>query len=213
MIYLAQERSPAMEQPYVLFPKAAFDIIAVAASAGGLRTIRSVLSPFPCDFPAAIMIVQHLDPHRHSMLPSILARSTQLKVTEAGNGDTLTPGHVYVAPPDWHLTIRPDGKVALTQTELVRFLRPSADLLFESVAAFSKTRAIAVVLSGTGSDGTRGIKKIKEMGGMVLVQDLASAEFNGMPHSAIDTGLADYILPLDNISSTILSLVTRGAVA
>jgi two-component system chemotaxis response regulator CheB len=202
-----------MEHPDVLFPNAAFDIIALAASAGGLRSIRSVLSPFPRDFPAAFMIVQHLDPHHYSLVPRILARSTLLQVKEALNNEVIAPGHAYVAPPDWHLTIRPNGTVALTQTELVRYLRPSADLLFESVGAYIKTRAIAVVLSGTGRDGSRGIEKIKEMGGIVLVEDLASAEFNGMPHSAIATGLVDFILPPEKIAATILSLVTRGVIA
>jgi two-component system chemotaxis response regulator CheB len=106
--------------------------------------------------------------------------------------------------------VNPDGTLTLAQSELVHFVRPSADLLFESVAASYKERAIAVVLTGTGSDGTMGVQAIKKMGGTVLAQDEATAEFFGMPGAAIQTGSVDFILPLREIPSALVTLVTTG---
>jgi two-component system chemotaxis response regulator CheB len=193
----------------VHFSNAAFDVVALAASAGGLTALSQVLSGLPGDFPAAIVVVQHLDRHHRSLMADILSRRTVLHVQQAAEGDRLTPSTVYVAPPDRHLLVNPDGSLSLSQTELVHFVRPSADLLFESVAASYKDRAIAVVLSGTGSDGAMGVQAIKKMEGKVIVQDEKTAEFFGMPGAAIHTGQVDFILPLHEISATLVALVTQ----
>jgi two-component system, chemotaxis family, protein-glutamate methylesterase/glutaminase len=189
------------------FTNAAFDIVAIAASAGGLTAILKVLSTLPAKFPAAIAIVQHLAPGHPSFMAEILSRRTDITVKQAEEGDFLTPGTAYVAPPNRHLLVNGDGTLSLSQSELVHFLRPSADLLFESVAATYKDRAIAVVLTGTGSDGAMGVEAIKKMGGTIIVQDVKTAEFSGMPSAAIQTGNVDFILPLDEISSTLVTLV------
>ncbi len=186
---------------------AAFDIVAIAASAGGLTAIVKVLSTLPAKFPGAIAIVQHLAPEHPSFMAEILSRHTVLTVKQAQEGDRLTPGTAYVAPPNRHLLVNGDGTLSLSQSELVHFLRPSADLLFESVAATYKERAIAIVLSGTGSDGAMGVEAIKRMGGTVIVQDLKTAEFPGMPSAAIQTGNVDFILSLNEISSTLVTLL------
>lgn len=186
-----------------------FEVVALAASAGGLRALVAVLEEIPDDFPAAIVVVQHLDPRHPSLIAGILNRHCALPVREASNGETLRQGQVYVAPPDHHLLINRGGIVSLTQTELVHFVRPSADLLFESLAASYKERAIAVVLSGTGQDGAMGVRAIKKMGGAVLVQDARTAEFSGMPEAAIQTDCVDRVLPLSKIASTLVELVTR----
>ena len=187
-----------------------FDIVAVAASAGGLTALIEVLTDLPTDFKAAIVIVQHLDPRHPSLMAEILSRRTVLKVIQAKEGDKLTPGTVYIAPPNNHLLINGDGKVSLSQSEMVHFLRPSADLLFESVAASYQARAIAVVLSGTGTDGAMGVEAIKKMGGTVIVQDAKTAEFPGMPAAAIKTGNVDFILPLAEISLALRTLIMSG---
>jgi two-component system, chemotaxis family, protein-glutamate methylesterase/glutaminase len=153
------------------FPNAAFDVVALAASAGGLTALSHVLSALPSDFPAAVVVVQHLDPRHRSLMADILSRRTALRVKQAEEGDVLTPAMVYIAPPNRHLLVNPDGTLSLSQSELVHFVRPSADLLFESVAASYKDRAIVVVLTGTGSDGAMGVQAIKKMGGTVIVQD------------------------------------------
>ena len=172
----------------VKFGEAAYDVIAVAASAGGVTALRRVLAPLPERFPAAIVVVQHLDPRHRSLLVDILSRRTALHVVQAEAGDILRPGTVYIAPPDRHLLIDPGRKISLSQSELVHFVRPSADLLFESVAATCRDRAIGVVLTGTGTDATMGVRAIK-------------------------TGEVDFVLPLGEIPSALETLVIKGMVA
>jgi two-component system, chemotaxis family, protein-glutamate methylesterase/glutaminase len=184
-----------------------FDIVALASSAGGFRALTEVLAPLPEGFPVPLMIVQHLDRRHSSLIAQILSRRTRLGVVEAENGATVKPGCVYVAPPDRHLLVNGDRTISLTQTELVHFVRPSADLLFESVAAAFGDRAIAVVLTGMGKDGSMGINAIKKMGGTVIAQDEGTSEFFGMPAAAIQTGSVDFVLPLEDISSALISLV------
>jgi two-component system, chemotaxis family, protein-glutamate methylesterase/glutaminase len=192
------------------FPNAAFDIVALASSAGGLAALSTVLGALPPEFPAAAVVVQHLDPRHRSLMAEILSRRTALKVKQAEEGDTLRPGTVYIAPPNRHLLVNPDSTLSLSQSQLVHFLRPSADLLFESVAASYQDRAIAVVLTGTGTDGTMGVQAIKKMGGTVIAQDEATAEFFGMPGAAIQTRNVDFVLPLGEIASALVLLVTKG---
>ncbi len=203
MIQMAEDANNHPPQ----FTNAAFDIVAIAASAGGLTALVKVLSTLPAEFPAAIAIVQHLAPEHRSLMAEILSRRTVLRVKQAEEGDFLAPGTAYIAPPNRHLLVNGDGTLSLSQSELVHFLRPSADLLFESVAATYKNRAIAIVLTGTGSDGAMGVEAIKKMGGTVIVQDVKTAEFSGMPSAAIQTGNVDFILPLDEISSALLILI------
>lgn len=184
-----------------------FEIVALAASAGGLRALTDVLATLPADFRAALVVVQHLDPRHRSLMAEILSRRTALRVQEAHEGDALQPGVAYIAPPNRHLLVNPDATLSLSQTELVHFVRPSADLLFESVAASFRERAIAVVLSGTGRDGAMGVKAIKKMGGTVIVQDEKTSEYFGMPDAAQQTGMADFVLPLPEIAPALQTLV------
>ena len=190
---------------------AAFDIVAMAASAGGLTALSRVLTDLPGDFPAAIVVVQHLDPRHRSLMATILSRRTSLQVKQAEEGEHVVAATVYIAPPNRHLLVNPDGTLSLSQSELVHFVRPSADLLFESVAASYRERAIAVVLTGTGSDGVMGVQAIKKMGGTVIAQDEATAEFFGMPSAAIQSGSVDFVLPLDEIAAALIALVVKGA--
>jgi len=185
----------------------------LAASAGGLQALSTVLAGLPPTFPAAILVVQHLDRRHRSMMAEILSRRSLLKVKQAEQGEVVVRGTVYVAPPDEHLLVGPSGAISLSHAELVHFVRPSADLLFESVAASFREGAIAVVLSGTGIDGAMGVKAIKKMGGTVIAQDEASAAFFGMPGAAVKTGNVDFILPLNRIAEKLISLVTAREAA
>lgn len=185
----------------------AFDIVALAASAGGLGALREILANLPVDFPAALVVVQHLDPKHPSLLAVILDRRTSLHVQEATETDVLRPGTVFIAPPNRHLLVNADGSLALTQSKLVHFVRPSADLLFESVAASFGSRAIGVVLTGTGSDGAIGVQAIKEKGGIIIVQDKATSDFSSMPDAALQTGAVDFVLPLNQIAPQLVRLV------
>lgn len=187
-----------------------FEIVAFAASAGGLNALSQVLAAIPADFPAAIVVVQHLDPRHRSLIVDILAKRTALAVRQAEEGDLIVPGNVYIAPPNRHLLANPDGTLSLTQSELVHFVRPSADLLFESTAASFRDRAIAVVLSGTGTDGSMGLSAIKKTGGTVIVQDAKSSQFSGMPQAALLTGNVDFVLPLEEIAPALVKLVVPG---
>jgi len=191
------------------FAGAAFDVVALASSAGGIAALSEILGSLPGEFPAAIVVVQHLDPRHRSLMADILRRRTALLVVQAAEGDHIRAGTVYSAPPDRHLLVNANGTLSLSHSELVHFVRPSADLLFESVAASYRTRAIAVVLTGTGSDGSMGIGAIKKMGGTVVAQDQASAEFSGMPGAAIRSGNADFVLPLDEIAPALVTLVMK----
>jgi two-component system, chemotaxis family, protein-glutamate methylesterase/glutaminase len=188
-----------------------FEIVALAASAGGLRALTDVLSALPRDFPVALVVVQHLDPRHRSLMAEILGKRTSLLVKEARDGDALAPGLALIAPPNRHLLVNPDRTLSLSQSELVHFVRPSADLLFESTAAAYKERAIAVVLSGAGRDGAMGVRAIKKMGGTVIVQDEKTSQFFGMPGAAQQTGLVDFILPLPEIAPALRTLVTGEA--
>jgi len=185
----------------------AFEIVAVASSAGGLAALTSLLSGLPASFPAPVLLVQHLDPRHKSLLADMLSRCTELPVKMAEDGDRLTGGSVFIAPPNHHLLVDPGGTLSLTQSELIHFLRPSADILFESVANGFPARAIAVVLSGTGSDGAKGVKAIKSTGGTVIAQDEDTSEFFGMPSAAIATGSVDIVLPLALIAPALVRLM------
>jgi len=207
------DNEPRPVQPRPLARNGGFDIVAIAASAGGLRAISQIVAALPADFSAAIVVVQHLDPRHRSLMADILSRRTSLHVEEAKEGTHLNAGTTYIAPPNRHLLVNSDGTISLSQSELVHFVRPSADLLFESVAASYKERVIAVVLSGTGSDGSMGVKAVKKMGGTVIVQDEQSAEFYGMPGAAMQTGCVDFVLPLDEIASALVTLVSTGEVS
>lgn len=188
-----------------------FGIVAIAASAGGITALNAVLGRLPLDFPVPVVVVQHLDPRHRSLLAQVLGRRTGIPVGEARDHDDLRAGHIYVAPPDRHLLVNKGGTISLTQTELVHFTRPSADLLFESVAAAYGARAIVVVLTGTGSDGAMGVRAIKKRGGTVIAQDEASSEFFGMPAAAIQTGMVDFVLDVEEIAAALTTLVTGAA--
>jgi two-component system chemotaxis response regulator CheB len=187
-----------------------FQVIALAASAGGLDALSTVLARLPEDLPAALLVVQHLDRAHRSLLADILDRRSALHVEEAKTGAALHFGVAYIAPPDQHLLVNPDGHIVLTHSELVHFLRPSADLMFESVAGSYQRRAIAVVLTGTGSDGSLGVQAIKKTGGTVIAQDQATSDFFGMPGAAIDTGCVDYVVPLPEIAPLLIRLIEGG---
>src|SRR5262245_18354436 len=184
-----------------------YEIVAFASSAGGLPALMSILSSLPAQFAAPIVIVQHLDPRHGSLLAGLLSRRSVLKVVHAEEGDALQAGCAFIAPPDRHLLVVPDATLSCTSSELVPFLRASADLLLEPVAAVFRHRALAVVLTGTGSDGSIGVRAIKKMGGSVIAQDEAASEFFGMPGAAIETGCVDFVLPLEENPGALLTLV------
>ncbi len=187
-----------------------FDAVALASSAGGLNALTRVLSCLSEDFRAAILAVQHLDRRHRSLMAEILNKRSPVPVKEAASGDRIEHGRAYIAPPDHHLLVNGDGTLTLSHSDMVHFVRPSADLLFESVAATYGDRAIAVVLTGTGKDASMGVRAVKKMGGTVIAQDQPSSEFFGMPQAAIRTGCVDFVLPLEDIAPALVKLVMEG---
>ena len=184
-----------------------FDIVAIGASAGGVKAIISILGDLPENFPAAIVIVQHLDPEQKSSMAEILQWNCKLKVKDAENGEDIKQGVVYVATPDRHMLVN-RRKIALTTTERVHFLRPSIDVLFNSVAADFGSKAIGIILTGTGKDGSVGLKAIKARGGVTIAQDKKTSESFGMPEAAISAGAVDFVLPVQDIGPAIIKLIT-----
>jgi len=188
-----------------------YDVVAMASSAGGLHALSRILSDLGAQFPLPLLVVQHLDRRHRSLMAEILSRRTAMAVKQAQDGEIVVAGCAYIAPPDHHLLANRDRTLSLSRSELVHFVRPSADLLFESVAASYGDRAIAVVATGTGTDGAMGVRAIKSMGGTVLAQDEASSEFFGMPGAAIETGSVDFVLSLDEIGPALKALVLGAA--
>jgi len=154
-----------------------------------------------------VVVVQHLDPRHKTIIAEVLSRRAKLPVVLATDGERANAGTIYVAPPNHHLLVEAEGVLVLSSSELVHFLRPSADLLFESVAGAYGPRAIACVLTGTGSDGAMGASAVKSRGGTVIVEDPELAEFKGMPEAAVAAGAVDLTLPLDEIAQVIRGLV------
>jgi two-component system chemotaxis response regulator CheB len=168
--------------------------------------LTSVLSAFPADLPATVFIVQHLDPRYPSHMVEILARRVSMRITEANDGALTSLGTIYLAPPAKHMLVE-HRHIRLTSSELVHFVRPSVDLLLESVAAAFGPRVIGVILTGSGTDGAVGLDAVKQRGGFTIVQDPADAESTGMPSAAVATGNVDLVLPLDEIGPQIVSIV------
>ena len=182
-------------------------VAAFAASLGGLDALRTILGNLPTGFPAAILVVRHTTPDHQSRLAELLGIRTLIRVKEAVEGDVLLAATAYVAPPDHHMVVNADGTLSLSRSPRVHFVRPSADPTLQSLALAFKERAVAVVLTGGGSDGSQGAKAVKGMGGTVIVQDKASSVDFSMPKAAINTGCVDFILPLVEIAPALVRLV------
>ena len=192
-----------------LSPRAPW-LVTIAASAGGIPALQAVIGALPHDFPAGIVVLQHRVPDpKESYLNQILRRSGTLPVVNADEAQPIESGKVYVARSDLHLTISPDKRFSYHDGARIKYLRSSANPLFESAAAAFKDRLIAIVLTGHGSDATNGVQRVKAHGGMVIAQDPASAEGKGMPQAAIKSGSVDLVLPLGAIAGAVDAIV-RG---
>ncbi|MBK6482633.1 MAG: PAS domain-containing protein [Chitinophagaceae bacterium] len=185
-----------------------FPVVGIGASAGGLDAFKKLLKAIPENSGMAYVLVQHLDPNHESMLPELLQKVTQLPVIEITDDMKVQPDHIYIIPSN-KMMVANDGVLELTPRETKKYERNlPIDLFFSSLADVHQNRAIGVVLSGTGSDGTKGLKAIKDHGGITLAQDHASATFAGMPHSAIQADVVDFILPPEQIPHKLLEIVS-----
>jgi two-component system CheB/CheR fusion protein len=186
-------------------PSPDFHVVGVGASAGGLDALEKFFSHAPADSGLAIIIIQHLSPDYKSLMADLLSKRTDMPVHVAEDGMSVEANHVYLIPPRQSLTIF-HRKLYLTERESGQLYLP-IDIFFQSLADDLGEKAVGVILSGTGSDGTRGIRAIKEKGGLAIVQDEQSAKFDGMPRSAIATNLVDYVLPPEHMVREILNYV------
>jgi two-component system chemotaxis response regulator CheB len=185
-----------------------YDLVVMAASAGGIHALQAVLSALPADFPVPIAVVQHRTMSQPNLLAAVLSRHTRLAVKIAKHAEAMHPGTVYLAPPHLHLTVREDLHLALTDGHKIRHVLSSANPLFASAAEACGGRVIAVVLTGYDRDATDGVQSVKAHGRMIIAQDEATSAHFDMPRSAIETGCVDWVLPLAQIAPTLVDLVT-----
>jgi two-component system, chemotaxis family, protein-glutamate methylesterase/glutaminase len=176
-------------------------LIVIGTSLGGMRALEVLFGGLMPDFPLPIAVVQHrgTDAAAQSQLASLLQTRCALSVCEAEDKQPIAGGSVYLAPPDYHLLVD-DGHFALSVDERVSYARPSIDVLFESAAEVYRRSLVAVLLTGASNDGTRGAKRVRELGGRVVAQDPRTAEAPVMPQSAIHAAAVDLVLPLDEIA-------------
>jgi two-component system CheB/CheR fusion protein len=176
-------------------------VVAIGASAGGLEALTAILRALPADIAMAFMLIQHLDPKRHSILPELLSKATKIPVLEALDSMKIQSNHVYVMPSNVDIAIA-DGHFGLRPRVMDRnqhFL--PIDIFMRSLAAVRKSQAIGVILSGTASDGTAGVEAIHAAGGVTFAQDPVTAKFDGMPRSAIESGSIDFVMSPEDIAS------------
>ena len=178
-------------------------VVGLGGSAGALGALTAFLDAMSADSGLAFVVVQHLDPTHQSHMADLLAPHTTMKILPAEDGMVVHPNHVYVIQPGSYLEIR-DGKLWLSEPKLVHGIRMSVDFFLRSLAADREQRAIGVLLSGAGTDGTLGLRAIKEKGGLAIVQDPTEAAYNGMPRSAIESGIVDLVLPVAKIAENII---------
>lgn len=182
--------------------------VGIGASAGGLEALESFFGAMPSESGMAFIVIQHLSPDYKSLMVELLSKRTAMQVERAEDGMVIQPNHVYLIPPKKNLTIF-HGKLILTDSDHSKGINLPIDIFFRSLAEDQAEKAIAIILSGTGSDGARGIRSVKEAGGLIMVQSEESAKFDGMPRAAIATGLADFVLSTEDLVSRLVSLINR----
>jgi two-component system chemotaxis response regulator CheB len=185
-------------------------VVGLVASIGGLDAISQVLAALSAGYPGAIVVLQHTPPTHPSRLAEILGRRTALKVSSAQDGDRLEPGGAQVAPPGHHILVCPDQTIALINSGQMPPSRPLGNLLLTSMALSCGERAVAVILSGAGHDGTAGAAAVKRLGGLVIAQDQATSKEFGMPGSVIAFDqIVDHVLAVGSIGATLTAVSRR----
>ncbi len=178
-----------------------YEIVVVGSSAGGLDALYKLFSGLPANFKLPVAVVQHLAHAESDIFAKLLDEKVDIRVKEADSREQLKPGIIYIAPPDYHLLVEHDNTISLSVDDEVNFSRPSIDVLFESAVYAYGPAVIGIILSGANNDGAEGLKKIKQAGGLAVVQSPDTAYSKEMPLAAIRNTVIDYILEIEEISS------------
>jgi two-component system chemotaxis response regulator CheB len=187
-----------------------FEIAVMGISAGGMNALSTILPALPCDFPLPLVIVHHRHPTSDSYLAHALDRKCEITVKEAEDKESIEPGVVYIAPPDYHLLTEDERIFSLSNDKRVNHARPSIDVLFESASDVYGSKIIGIVLTGANNDGSLGLKRIKQRGGLAIVQNPETAESSSMPKAAIAGARVDHILHLDQIAPFLVNLILKN---
>lgn len=206
---LEQSRRAADSSAKIALPRDVTPIIGIGASAGGIEALGKFFDAMSADSGCAFVVVLHLDPRHESEMAHVLGAHTEMPVAQVKDGMSIAPNHVYVIAPDTELRVH-EGTLRVSNPSTPRGQRHPVDVLFASIAEEQGERAIAIVLSGTGSNGTQGLKDIRAEGGMSLVQSPETTQFDGMPRSAIAADLADHVLPPEAMPAILLRYVRSG---
>ena len=205
-------RIPSAEPVKKIIPGTGKKIVAIGTSTGGPQALQAVITRLPANLPCGVVVVQHMPAGFTKSLAERLNSISEIAVKEAEHDEIIKPGQVYIAPGDYHLRIVPAGggerKIALSQEPRVGNLRPTVNYMFESAAQFGRD-LVSVIMTGMGSDGCEGMKKVKATGGYSIAQDENSCVVYGMPKAVVDAGLADEVRPLNKIAEAIVDAVRR----
>lgn len=183
-----------------------FQCVVIGVSAGGLNALGAVLPALPAVYPVPVVVVQHLSPHSDNYSTRYLDSISAIRVKEVDEKEIILPGFVYTAPPNYHVLVEEDKTFSLSVEDRINFARPAVDVLFESAADVFSSHLIGVVLTGANNDGSKGLKKIKDAGGLTVVQDPETAEVDGMPRAAIDNTSVDRILQLEDVGPFLVQM-------
>jgi two-component system chemotaxis response regulator CheB len=178
--------------------------VVIGVSAGGTKAMQLILPVLPANFPSPIIIIQHISAHSDGYFIEYLNSLCEINVKEAAEKEKAKAGTVYFCPPNYHLLVEEDGTFSLSTEGRVNYARPAIDVLFETAAYAYGHNLIGIILTGANSDGSLGLKMIKELGGFTIVQDPKTAEVNSMPLAAINASTVDKILPLNKIAEALL---------
>lgn len=184
-----------------------FKAVVIGVSTGGVTALKFLLGSLPKDFPVPVLVVTHITPDSDDGLAVLLNTLCAIRVKEADEQELAVPGTVYLSPANYHLLVERDGVLTFSIDPPVNFARPSVDVLFETAAEVFGPALIGVILTGAGSDGSKGLLKIKDCGGMAIVQEPADAELSSMPECALQMVKADHVVCLNDIPGLLMKLL------
>jgi two-component system chemotaxis response regulator CheB len=193
-------------------PHLPYRCIAMGVSAGAMDALSVIIPQLPASFSIPVVVIQHISPHSDNYMTCYLDKISPLRVKEVDEKEKITPGFVYTAPPNYHVLVEEDETFSLSVEGRINFARPSIDVFFEAAADVYGPQLVGIILTGGNNDGGRGLKIIKERGGLAIVQDPQTAEADGMPRAALEITKVDHILPLEKIGPFLVRMgVNQGA--